>query len=61
MEYRFSLTTRLVVLWTVAQVALMVLLFVLGVVVGQRSGLPAQAQAAQTAAPAEPAPAREAP
>lgn len=36
MEYRFSLTARLVTLGVVGLVALMVLLFALGYVIGQR-------------------------
>lgn len=55
MEYRFSLTARLVALGVFGLVALMLLLFALGLVLGQRmapvaaSSAPAQAQTAPAA------------
>lgn len=55
-EYRFSLTGRLVGLGACALVALMVLLFALGVVVGQRVAAPAAETVPEVVA-AEPKPA----
>ena len=43
MDYKFSLTARLVALGSFGLVALMVLLFALGVVVGQRMATPSAA------------------
>ncbi|RSZ60506.1 hypothetical protein HF313_19525 [Massilia atriviolacea] len=53
MEYRLSLTPRLVALGLFASVALLVLLFALGFQLGQgmaRSGVPADAAAAKVRA-----------
>jgi hypothetical protein len=53
-EYRFSLRARLVTLGVLSLVALMALLFALGVVVGQRVAAPA-AETVHEAAAVEPA------
>lgn len=55
-EYKFSLTGRLVALGAFGLVALMVLLFALGVVLGQRVAVPVHAAgeaAPEAAVPAE--------
>jgi hypothetical protein len=57
MEYRFSLTPRLAALGVFASAALVVLLFALGFVLGQRKDEPAE----PAAAPALPAEAAVAP
>ena len=57
-EYKFSLTARLVALGAFGLVALMVLLFALGVVIGQRLAAPAH-QAGELALPVAVTPAEE--
>ena len=57
-EYKFSLTARLVALGAFGLVALMVLLFALGVVIGQRLAAPARA-AGEPGAPVAGTPAEE--
>ena len=52
MEYRFSLTPRLAVIGAFACVALLVLLFALGFLLGLRMGEPAAATATQPVAEA---------
>jgi hypothetical protein len=58
-EYKFSLTGRLVGFGAFGLVALMALLFALGVVVGQRVAAPARAAGEAAPAAAAPAPAEE--
>lgn len=60
MEYRFSLTPRLAVLGLFAALALLVLLFALGVMVGRRQAAPAPLLVTAAPAPA-PVAAPEAP
>ena len=57
-EYKFSLTARLVALGAFGLVALMVLLFALGVVIGQRLAAPPHA-AGELAAPVAATPPEE--
>ncbi len=57
MEYRFSLTPRLVLLGSLSLLTLLGVLFLLGVQMGQRMAAPAPARPAAPAATTPPAPA----